>query len=299
MEGPMGTDRLHWDWFGQASAGIAMAIVTAATVAACGSSGGGGGGGDNGDGGTGSAKQEFVSTVYPAIQPTCAKCHASGDRGAPVFLAANADGSYNALEGSPGLIAAPTSSPLVQHGLHSGPALTEDQNNIVAKWLTDEANARNLGGDTGKPPNLRAAFKAFGACMDYDRWTALKLDTIADTQTDGSGQCKSCHIAGQADVWLSDNHADSFNHFTKFPYVQRLVVGTVTPAGAFDTITNSRRLIDKGTEAQQAQSNSHPRFSLPSDIAANLTQFVQETISNMNANRCQSVHRPDAGADGG
>lgn len=296
----MRTERsLHWEWFGNVTVAAATSLVLAASVMACGSSKDGGGGGSSGDGGSANAKQEFLDKVYPSIQPTCAKCHASGDRGAPVFLAANGDGSYNALEGSPGLIAAPTSSPLIQHGLHSGPALTDDQATIVTQWLTDEANARNLGGDTGKPPNLRAAFKAFGDCMDYDQWVALKLDTIAQTQTDGSGQCKSCHNAGQADVWLSNDPIESFQHFTKFPFVQRLVVGTVTASGSFDTITNSRRLIDKGTEAQQPQSNSHPRFSLPSDVAANLTQYVEDTISNMNANRCQSVHRPDAGADGG
>jgi hypothetical protein len=274
---------------------LLLALVAGVALVACGSKGSGDGGGD---GGADQARQMFVSKVYPAIQPTCAKCHATGDRGAPVFLAANADGSYNAITGSPGLVAPPDQSPLVQHGIHSGPALTPDQGQVVSDWLTLEASLRNLG-DPGRPANLRAAFKAFGACMDYKEWKQLGLDQLSATQTDNSGQCLSCHNQGQASTWLSADPGQTFTKMTQFPYVQRLVVGTVNASGAFDTITDSRRLIDKGTEAQQPQSNSHPRFSLSSTMAANLTQFVQDTISNMNANRCQNVTAPDAGPDGG
>ena len=87
--------------------------------------------------------------------------------------------------------------------------------------------------------------------------------------------------------------------FSQFPYVQRLVVGTVNPSGAFDSLQNARRMIDKGTEAQQANANSHPRFALSPTLQANITQFVNDTISNMNAGRCQNVAKPDGGLEAG
>ena len=218
-------------------------------------------------------------------------------QGAPVFLASGGPSSYTALDGSTGLIADPSSSPLIQHGLHSGPALTSDQGDLVTQWLKMEVAARGLQGDTGRPANLRAAFAAFGKCMDFNEWTSLGLDKIPDTQTENSGQCVSCHIAGQASLWLSNNKEETFLKFTQFPYVQRLVVGSVNPSGAFDTLQNSRRMMDKGTEAQQVNANSHPRFALSPTVMANITQFVNDTISNMNAGRCQAAVQPDGGAD--
>ncbi len=278
-----------------------VAVLGTAGMLACGSSsdsgGGGGTSGTTGGGDTAAAHAFFVNKVYPSIEPTCSKCHATGERGAPVFLASGGDASYNALEGTTGLIADPSSSPLVQHGLHSGPALTSDQGDLVTQWLKMEVTARKLSGDTGKPANLRAAFKAFGACMDYTEWQALGLDKIAETNTENEGQCLSCHIKGQASLWLSQNKQETFLKFTQFPYIQRLVVGSVNASGAFDSLQNSRRMMDKGTEAQQVNANSHPRFALSPTVMANITQFVSDTISNMNAGRCQAVKQPDAGAD--
>lgn len=122
------------------------------------------------------------------------------------------------------------------------------------------------------PKNLRAAFKAFGNCMSFARWTELKLNQIALTTTDGNqGQCRSCHNQGQASMWLDSTNintndtvdkqieqgrndekaAETFLKLRRFPYVQRLVVGRVNDQGEFDGIEPSRRMMDKGNEAQQ------------------------------------------------
>jgi hypothetical protein len=294
-------------------AALATVLGTVGFLASCSSDSGGGGGdttgssGSSGGADTAAARAFFVSKVYPSIEPTCSKCHATGERGAPVFLASGGDASYTALEGATGLIADPSSSPLIQHGLHSGPALTSDQGDLVTEWLKMEVTARKLSGDTGKPANLRAAFKAFGACMDYTEWKSLGLNNIAGTDTINSGQCQSCHIKGQASLWLNcgndpkncgaQESDETFLKFTQFPYIQRLVVGSVNPSGAFDSLQNSRRMMDKGTEAQQVNANSHPRFALSPTVMANITQFVSDTLSNMNAGRCQGVTQPDGGAD--
>jgi hypothetical protein len=273
-----------------------VALMAGACAAwACGSSSadGAAGGGDGSE-----AKQFFVDKVYGTVSDTCKECHQTGKSGAPVFLGASGGASYTAIEGFPGLISAPSISPIVQKGVHSGPALTQTQTDLVTQWLKLELTGRKLGSDPGAPKNLRAAFTAFGQCMDFARWTELKLDTLAATPTEGNqGQCMACHNYGQASMWLSGSPGETFLKMRDFPYVQRLVVGRVTPDGAFDGIEPSRRILDKGTEAQQPQSNSHPRFALTAELAAALQTYVLETISNLNANRCQNVTIPDAGVD--
>jgi hypothetical protein len=290
-----------------------LALATAGAFA-CGSSDDNGS--SNGGGAPaaqGSAKEFFTSKVSASIVSTCAQCHQTGKNGAPVFIGANADATYTAVEGFPGLISLPSLSPIIQKGPHSGPALTDTQSKLITQWLTLEVKERNLGSDPGAPKNLRAAFKAFGACMDYARWKQLKLETIAATTTENNqGQCRSCHNYGMASMWMSggtdqdeSENALTFAKLQTFPYVQRLVVGTVSDCsggdcsgseGAFKSIEPSHRMVNKGTEAQQLQANSHPRFALSSDLAQALETFILETISNMNANRCQNVSEPDAGA---
>ena len=174
-------------------------------------------------------KTYFTDKVYPAIEPTCASCHSTGKSGAPVWLADNADGSYTAVQAMTGLIAPPSLSPLIQHGAHVGPALTDVQVSLVSQWLTMEA-----GPDTGNnlaPTDLRDAFKRFGTCMDYGAWTSLGLDNIAQTGTSDAAHCTSCHNEGLASVFLSDDPAATFMHFTEFPFVERLVTGTVNDQG--------------------------------------------------------------------
>ncbi len=275
---------------------LLVAVALGAGAAwACGSSSPDGGESAS-DGSEG--KKFFVEKVFTTVDTTCKECHQTGKSGAPVFLGTSGSASYTAIEGFPGLISVPSISPIVQKGVHSGPALTQTQTDLVTQWLKLEISDRKLGSDPGAPKNLRAAFAAFGQCMDYARWTELKLDTIAATPTEGNqGQCMACHNYGQASMWLSDAKDVTFLKMRNFPYVQRLVVGRVTPDGAFDGIEASRRMLDKGNEAQQPQSNSHPRFALTAELATNLQQFVLETISNLNANRCQNVTIPDAGLD--
>jgi len=274
---------------------LLVALMAGASAAwACGSSDSESQGAASGS----EAKKFFVEKVYASVDGACKECHQTGKRGAPVFLGASGEASYVAIEGFPGLISAPSISPIVQKGVHSGPALSSTQTDLVTEWLKLELTDRKLGSDPGAPKNLRAAFAAFGQCMDYTRWTELKLNTLAATPTENNrGQCMACHNQGQASIWLGTDPGETFLKMREFPYVQRLVVGRVTAEGSFDGIEASRRMLDKGNEAQQPQSNSHPRFALPSELAASLQTFVLETISNLNANRCQNTTLPEAGPD--
>lgn len=269
-------------------------VFGAAAVWACGSDEE-----ENGGTATGSGAQKFyVEKVNGSIDGACGECHRAGKSGAPVFLGANALASYTAIEGFPGLLTAPSFSPLVQKGPHSGPALTATQTELVTQWLKLEVTERKLNADPGTPKNLRAAFKAFGQCMDYARWTELKLDTIGSTTTENNqGVCISCHNTGQASMWFSADKDETFLKMREYPYIQRLIVGRVNKEGLFDGLEGARRIVQKGTEAQQPQSNSHPRYNVAGEIAGNIDIFVQETLSNLAANRCQNVTVPEAGPD--
>jgi hypothetical protein len=281
------------------TAGTKLALVFAVLGSAVAASFGCG----SGSGDANANKTFFTTKVYPAVEPTCASCHSTGKDGAPVWLADNADGSYTAVQAMTGLIAPPSLSPLMQHGAHLGPALTDVQGSLVSQWLTMEA-----GPDTGAnlaPTDLRDAFKRFGACMDYGDWTALGLDNVAQTGTSGGAHCTSCHNEGLASVFLSDDPVATFNHLTTFPYVERLVTGTVNDQGQFAGIVDARRFIDKGVDSAQLNANNHPTFNLgdgtgvePVTLQNNLTKFVSNTLDRVNqGNPCTSAIKPEAGTD--
>jgi mono/diheme cytochrome c family protein len=256
------------------------------------------GGGDDETADPGSPKGQFATKVFPLVNPTCGDCHRTGKAGAPVFLGGNADQSYTAIEGFPGLISPPNVSPLMQKGPHSGPALTSNQSAAITEWLKAESIARKLSLTDTTPRNLRAAFAAFGKCMDYNDWVAKGLDQIAKTDTDNNqGQCQSCHNRGQGSMWWSANSAETFLKMKEFPYVQRLVIGRVKEDGTFDRIEASNRILDKGNEAQQQQANNHPRFSLAADKSANLREYVTQTLYKATSGQCDNVSLPDAGVD--
>lgn len=303
---------------------LALAFVLSFSAAAVGFACGGDeenkAGGESGAISGGEAQAFFEQKVHQTVADSCGECHRDAKRGAPVFLGANAGASYSAIAGFPGLLTAPNFSPLIQKGIHSGPALTATQNELVTQWLTLEVKSRKLDADPNVPKNLRAAFKQFGDCMDYDEWKRLKLHTIAAVTTEEgatqAGECRSCHNYGQASLWLSgggDNeaseleNAETFLKMRQFPYVQRLVVGQVTVGrtgtevevgkleGVFDGLIPSRRLIDKGIEPRQERANSHPQYALPAELSAALGTYVQGTLAKMNAGACTNITSPDAG----
>jgi len=275
-----------------------LAVLGVAGIAVAGPTGCAGS--DSSDGSD--PKAIFTSRVYPQIEPTCATCHATGNRGAPIFLADNPEGSYNAIKATPGFIAPPTQSPIMQKGLHSGPALTDVQAKVITDWLQKEPEGGI--GDTSKPTNLRAAFKLFGQCMDYNEWKQLGLDKIRLSQT-SSGACTSCHNLGMASMWMSADPDETFQKLSQFPYVQRLVTGNVDEKGHFQQIVDAERLIVKGKEKPR-NGNHHPSYDLgegingviPSDMQQNLRTFVSDTINKMyRINGCVGTVKPDGGAD--
>ena len=245
------------------------------------------------------AKQLFIDTVYPVIQPTCASCHATGAKSAPLYLAtAGAAASYDVIQVHAGIIATPDNSILLLHGPHTGPALMQSQKDVITTWLTAEAKERNLvggGGTAGAPTmTLAQALTDFGNCMSYADWTTTGMNKLAQAETGGSGSCTGCHNQGEAGNYLNLlDDAKTFSTNRTYPYIKRLVTGTVDMNGGFKDLAASNREIDKGAEAAHCVAGPgiicHPPYTLPpnnSGGSKSVTDFVSKTLTNWRNRTC-------------
>lgn len=251
-----------------------------------------------GGGNTGSqAKEYYVSIVDSELNGTCKSCHASGQNGAPIFMGANPNASYNALDQHGGLVVAPENSLLLLHGAHTGPALTAAEKADVTTWLAMEAAERGLvtgsgagtGGAGGAAPtatNLKQALDEYGACMDITDWTDNGLDKLYNAQTLNYGPCGGCHSNGDGGNWLSSNKQETFDENGKFPYIKRQITGTVDMDGNFKDLIAANRFIQKGSEPCEPNTNCHPAYVLPPNLKAGVDAFVQKTLDKWHNKQC-------------
>jgi hypothetical protein len=251
-----------------------------------------------------SAKQYFVRNVYPQVNSACGKCHGGQGPGS-TFLGADSEAAYTAVEGSLGLIAAPSKSPLLTY-THKDPTvgkLTPQQKNTLSQWLTLEATERGLAGAVAPPKTLADAYKAFKECSRYDVWRRTGMDRLPYTQTDREGPCLGCHSTGQGGVYLAAAGRDTYKTLMEFPYIQKLIVGTVDSKGNFDQLVPAGRIIEKANEiCPEGSLTCHPSYGLPPQVELAINTFVQTTLENLRGGTCDNIAGtvdPDAGADGG
>lgn len=289
------------------SAGCASPPPSSIIINTQSGSGGNGGetsGGDTTDVGVGGDEpvggqglEYYLSIIDPELSASCGSCHATGQNGAPIFMAESGETSYNALDKYGGLIVAPENSLLVLHGAHTGPALTASQKTDVINWLTLEAGERGLvtGGEettSGGGPTtttLKQALDDYAACMDINDWKANGLDKLYSAQTLNSGPCGGCHSAGDGGNWLSSNTQETFDMNRKFPYIKRQISGTVDEEGNFLDLVASKRFIQKGSEPCQPNTNCHPAYVLPPNLKTGLDNFVSKTIDKWHNKQCGAM----------
>jgi hypothetical protein len=237
------------------------------------------------------ARVYFVRTVFPQLNSTCGQCH-GGDGPGSTFLAKDAEGAYTAVEASLGLIAAPSKSPLTTY-THKDPTvgkLTAQQRNTLSQWLTLEATERGLAGAVAAPKTLADAYKAFKECSRYDVWRRAGMDRLSYTQTDKEGPCMGCHSTGQGGVYLAAAGRDTYKTLMEFPYIQKLIVGTVDSNGVFDTLVPAGRIIEKSNEVCPEGSDScHPTYGLPPQVELAINIFVQTTLENLRGGTCDNL----------
>jgi hypothetical protein len=253
-----------------------------------------------------SARTYFIRNVFPQLNSGCGKCH-NGDGPGSTFLAKDAEAAYTALEGSLGLIAAPSKSPLTTY-THKDPTvgkLTAQQRNTLSQWLTLEATERRLAGAVAPPKTLADAYKAFKECSRYDVWRRAGMDRLPFVQTDKEGPCYGCHSTGQGGVYLAAAGRDSYKTLMEFPFIQKLIVGTVDSKGNFDTLVPAGRIIEKANElCPEGSDTCHPTYGLPPQVELAINTFVQTTLENLRGGTCDNISGvvdvTDAGAgDGG
>jgi hypothetical protein len=243
------------------------------------------------------AREFYVTRVHPQAG-SCVGCHA-GSQG-PRFMAEDAEASYNAIERSAGLIAAPKISPLVQY-VHKDAAIviSADQRSVLTQWLSLEATARGLEGAVEKPKSVQDAYQLFSDCMNFNVWSYYRMGDLAFSQTDFDGPCMGCHSRGQGSAWLSATSSETFEKSRQFPFIQKLVVGKLNAAGSFEELQPSKRFASKADEICAPDAPTcHPRFGLPPNIRDMIDNFVSTTLQNLATGTCNNgivVPASDAG----
>lgn len=268
-------------------------------------SGTGGAGSGSGSGGFGGspviedAHYYYVNTLHPTVAQVCTACHNPDNQvGAPAFMDYDAELSYVMTKDYNGgaLIKPPAESLLMTKGAHEGPALSDTQKEIVGKWLTMELEEMNgnptsvsssAATTTGGPakPTLQEMLTSFAACMDYDLWVATGMDKLPLQQTNGEGQCASCHNAGTGAFWASLDSLETFEKNQMFPYIMRLVTPIYEGADPVD-LAMSNRLINKGLEPCAEPPFCHPKYTLSAENKAALEDFVGATLQKWQAGVC-------------
>jgi hypothetical protein len=227
-------------------------------------------------GGGGSARDYFEANVSPILDAACAECHSSAHDdayAAPDFMGSSPAGYYDSLAADIDYVnASPATSQLVNKGLHTGPAFTPAEDEIVRAWLEMEAEKRFASGpdpgEGGAPPapagpTAEEALEAFGDCMLLDDWIETGMPEVATQGTLADGPCHKCHQSGVGANYMTSpaddaSVSDGFENMRYGAPLLKLVSWTVNAeTGQLEDVVPSDRWIDKGGEG-----TGHPKYVL-------------------------------------
>lgn len=243
------------------------------------------------------AREFYITRVHVELA-NCIGCH-SGSSSGSRFMAPDAETSYDTIEKTAGLIAAPKNSPLVQY-IHKDAAIVVSpaQRSVLTQWLSLEATARGLEGAVEKPKTITEAYQQFADCMNFDVWSYYRMGDLAFVQTDAEGPCLGCHSTGQGNAYLASGSRETFEKHRQFPYIQKIVVGKLDKRGSFESLQPSKRYLEKANEVCPPESTTcHPRFGIPPNVMDSIDGFVAHTIQALATGTCaQSVVVPQTEA---
>jgi mono/diheme cytochrome c family protein len=218
----------------------------------------------------------------------CANCHSSqyaDPYAAPDFLGSSPATFYDFLVGDILYVnATPASSKFLTRGLHTGPAFTGPQAQLVTEWLEIEAlrfvEPGTTSSSTGMPPppglTGEELLEQFSNCMTLDDWVATGMEQVALNGTLQNGNCYTCHESGVGANYMINPIsqaaiADGFNLQKNMPFLQNLVTYEVDPVtGQATSVVQSYRLVDKGGEG-----TAHPKYLLNAQYKANLDAWFE------------------------
>lgn len=259
--------------------------------------GGGGGGGD--DPPEGATARELYDALNDQQIAECGACHVGANLDdtttGPDYLGTDKATSYETIlaykswvDGSPLVGNSPENSKLILHGVHAGPAMSDDLKARVSEWITVQAEEDGVAppddeGDTdppdpeepptAEPPDtLVEALTLFSNCMTYEDFEATNFENVADQNT-AEGQCYGCHSAGTGGSFLSANNIDFYTMQRQMPYILKFVTGTVNPDGSFSD------LIISGRYEMKRDDNGHPNYIMSEDRIQSIQNFFDLTYA--------------------
>lgn len=232
------------------------------------------------------AHQFFVDKVFPVLN-VCVTCHATGNLGAPRFLATDANGAYQGIDAH-GLIQ--DQSLLLTKGTHAGgsaPALDANQASVITQWLALEAKER-VG--QAAPVNI---LEKMGSCLDKTLFDAIQFQQLKTTKRDkenadnctGCNQtpCRSCHTGGDGGFYMAVGSALDQNTFTETQSA-KFIVKYIGLNGTTPVASNAIKL--KGEATVTDRPYSHPMFTVPTDMQQRIDAFVTAAITKYQNKQC-------------
>jgi hypothetical protein len=275
------------------------------------SNGGGSGGGSGSGPGLTGEKAEFETNVFPQLSTApgpgilaCTDCHATGVAGAPVFLATTADAAYTAITSGTvqGLLAVPANSLLIQHGQHTGPALTQAAQAIVSQWLNDYVSQHGLQSNPVK--TVQGELQVFANCISLTDFTAQDSNANGEAASDiwqrtvqfqgNAFKCQTCHNVGDGGFAADQNASNvlALLQSQPVPYAKKYVTGVVDQQGNFTGLQPSNAISNKVQLAAQCndQAACHPKFNQTQQLTDTLTaigDFVNATLQKYSSGQCK------------
>lgn len=201
--------------------------------AGAGPTSGAGAGSTTSSGGGTDPQAFFDANVKPILAQACASCHADNPNdatGGPDFLGLTEADYYESLLAESRFVnSAPETSYLLTKGLHTGPAFSATQYDVVLEWLELEAAAiSNGGGGVFEGPTGEELIQQFSDCMTLDDWVATGMQTVATQPTLNGIPCSSCHQSGTGGNYMTNPNTqasieEGFYKMQPRPFVERLV----------------------------------------------------------------------------
>jgi hypothetical protein len=263
------------------------------------SSSGTSGGPTGSTGGTQPNPQDlFTNNVYPMLMGlNCKNCHAGSPPQGPTFLKPTADATYALMKDQTPYVQCPTTSKLPNRGPHAGPALSQADHDIVAEWLTAEAEAKGgagacdnagTGGDPPMPLSPMQAITNFGTCIKLADWQQLNITELCNQTAKNQNNnvpCSSCHSIGEKGTYISCEELQFYEKTKQMapkPYLLKFASAVLDDNGAFKDIAKANRWIEKGQEDCPI-GQCHPPFVLDQNVVDAINQLFDLTYDHWTA----------------